>query len=124
MLTAGEALEMAQSAAFLEKEIECLRVLGVIQARSQRFDEAETTLRRSVELAIAQNHPYLQGQALYELGRLYLSWSQMDHSGADEWRSKALATLSEAVSLFESLGAAHDLKLATEVKGQIELRDL
>ena len=124
LLTAGEALEMAQSAAFLEKEIECLRVLGVIQARSQRFDEAETTLRRSVELAIAQNHPYLQGQALYELGRLYLSWSQMDHSGADEWRSKALATLSEAVSLFESLGAAHDLKLATEVMSQIELRDV
>ncbi len=118
--SAEEALEMARSAGLLEREIECLRVLGVVQTRSKKFDEAELSLRQSVELAIDQNHPYLQGQALYELGRLYLTLSQMDEPAANEWQAKARASQSEAANLFQSLGAAHDLQLTEEIISQID----
>jgi tetratricopeptide (TPR) repeat protein len=112
--TAENALELAQSAKLLEREIECLRALGIIQTRRGRFDEAERSLSRSVELAIAQNHPYLQGRALYELGRSYLARSRTDAPAAEEQRVEARSRLNEAASLFESLGAAHDLELARD----------
>ena len=49
---------------------------------------------------------------MYELGCLYQRVVQKNDPASEEWRSKAVANLDEAVSLFETLGAAHDLQLA------------
>jgi class 3 adenylate cyclase/tetratricopeptide (TPR) repeat protein len=118
--TINEALDMARSAGLLEREIECLRVLGVVQTRNKIFDEAEVSLRRSAELTITQNHPYLQGQALYELGRLYLQVYRENKSDSVAWRAKALENLGEAANVFDTLGATYDLALVRETTNQVQ----
>jgi class 3 adenylate cyclase/tetratricopeptide (TPR) repeat protein len=112
--TATQALEIARSAGLQEKEIECLRVLGTLHTHQGQFDQAEPLLRRSQELAVAQNDPYLQGQALFELGRLYRQQSAAHPVEAEAWQTKAAAALRQAAALFQALGAAHDLNLARQ----------
>jgi tetratricopeptide (TPR) repeat protein len=118
--TAKRALDMAQADGQTAKEIDCLRVLGVLQARAGESSEAEILLDQAIELSLAQSDPYRQAQALLELGRMYQSLAQTDHSAPDKWRAKALATLTEAAEQFEALGAAHDLDLAQAALNQIQ----
>ena len=118
--TVTEALEMARASGLLEREIECLRVLGILQTRSGSFEEAEISLRCSVDLAKEQNNPYLQGQALYELGRLYQQVYRHNNSHPEIWSSKALRNLGEATSIFETLGATYDLKLVRDTTNQVQ----
>ena len=118
--TAKQALDMAQAAGQTEKEVDCLRVLGVLRARAGETSEAEILFGRAIELSLAQNDPYRQGQALLELGRMYQSLAQTDHSVPEKWRAKALSTLSEAAGQFERLGAAYDLRQAQFALNQVQ----
>lgn len=118
---AQEALEMAQAAGLMEKQADCLRVLGLLDSRVQQYDEAETALLTSVDLSKKQNDPYRQGQALSILGQMYQARAQSDPSAAPSWRAKAVTALSRAIQIFEALGAVHDLKLAQTVLGHTEL---
>jgi hypothetical protein len=94
--------------------------LGVLRARAGETSEAEILFGRAIELSLAQNDPYRQGQALLELGRMYQSLAQTDHSVPEKWRAKALSTLSEAAGQFERLGAAYDLRQAQFALNQVQ----
>ena len=91
-----EALDMARSAGLLKREIECHRVMGVLKTRSGSFSEAEESLQQSLELAKKQSIPYLQGQALYSLGQLYLKLCHERDSAFEEWQSKAMTRLNSS----------------------------
>lgn len=108
---AEQALEMARSVGLVEKEIDCLRGLGALRARAGQHTEAENLLLASVNLAIKQNDPYRRGLALFELGRLYRQMAQTNRAEQSKWQTKAQATLKSAARLFETLGAAYDLRL-------------
>jgi tetratricopeptide (TPR) repeat protein len=117
---AQQALQMAQGAGLMEQQVDCLRALGVLRARSDLYAEAEKDLLTALDLAKKQNDPYRQGQALLELGCLYQSLAQTDHSAPVKWRAKALSTLTGAAEQFERLGAAYDLRQAQLALNQIQ----
>lgn len=116
LLTAIEiaetALERAQAAGLMEKHADCLRVMGVVNTRLDRYDEAERALLSSVDFSEKQNAPYRRGQALLTLGQMYQLRSQLDSSSKRPWRTHAVSAFSRAAQLFEKLGATHDLDLA------------
>jgi predicted ATPase/class 3 adenylate cyclase len=122
--SAQEALAIAQATEFTEAEVECRRVLGVLHARAGDYLEAEVLLRESVDLCIQLDTPYSQGLALSELGRLYAHLAGNGSSSQAEWHVKALTSYSEAVKIFQSLGAAHDLKMAQSALSQLPIAPL
>jgi tetratricopeptide (TPR) repeat protein len=117
---AQEALEVARTAGFVEGEVDCLRVGGMIQFRTDRCEQAETMLQNSIELAQEQNDPYRQGLALIELGRIYQAQANSDQPGRLGWRAKAVVVLNQAGELFNSLGAAYQLHQAQTALGQLQ----
>jgi predicted ATPase/class 3 adenylate cyclase len=118
--TAEQGLQMARTAGLTEMEADCHRVLGVLRAQAGDHLEAEALLREAVDLYLQLNAPYGQGQALFELGRLYQSLARIDEAAQAEWRARALAVLNEAIDEFEHLEAAFDLKMAQEVLQQLQ----
>jgi tetratricopeptide (TPR) repeat protein len=109
---AEETLQIAQATGPLDEEANCYRVLGVLHARAGRYDTAETLLVQSIDLSIQLNNPYLQALALLELGRVYQALAEFADPSDSQWPARATDSLTQAVELFESLGAMHDLKLA------------
>jgi ATP/maltotriose-dependent transcriptional regulator MalT len=117
---AQEALEMARTAGFMEGEIDCLRVVGILQFRAGRYDRARAMLQNSSELAQKQNDPYRQGLALLELGWIYQAQAQNDQPGRLGWQAKAVVAFNQAGELFNSLGAAYQLHLAQTALDQLQ----
>jgi tetratricopeptide (TPR) repeat protein len=109
---AEEALQIAQATGPLDEEANCYRVLGILYARAGRYDTAETLLLQSIDLSVQLNNPYLQGLALLELGRVYQALADQVPASESQWSAKARDSLAQAIELFESLGAMHDLQLA------------
>lgn len=114
---AQQALQMARAASLSELESECLRVLGIIRMRANDYQVAEALFYKSIAVCRQRNDSYRQGLALLELGGLYEQLSMLGR--AEQANQHALDTYSEAVKLFESLGASYDLSLAQTALGRL-----
>ena len=112
LASAGQALEIARAAGYADGEIDSLRVLGDLHGRTDQVVQAEAFLGNSLKLAVAGNDPYRQGLALLESGRLYMTLAGHDQTKQPAWQAKAAVALHQAIEIFESLGAAYDLRLA------------
>lgn len=110
---AGEGLEMARAAGLVEGEIDCLQAMGELNTRLEQAGPAEKALTAAASLAADRNDPYRQGRALLALARLY-------QTPARENRAAAIDALSQAVSLFEKLGAADDLQQAQQALNRLQ----
>lgn len=114
-------LEMARATGLSEQETECLRVLGRLYTNTGQYLEAQSVLRTSIDLCRQRNDPYQQGLALFEIGCLYERLAIADLNSRDEWQSLALAAYHGAAALFESLGAAYDLRLTQEALDRLPI---
>lgn len=83
------------------------RVLGQAYRALQRHQEAEVCLVDSLEILEKQNTPYEQGLTLVEMARLYRDENE---------RQKAVVFCNRAITIFEELGARHDLVVAQKLK--------
>ncbi|MBU0703131.1 MAG: tetratricopeptide repeat protein [Chloroflexi bacterium] len=110
--TAEQALQTAKEAGLSEEQIFCLRALGVLRTRAERWEEAEAPLREALALCLEQSDPYQEGLTLLELGRLYHSRAQTGEPVEADWQPRAMAALREAAERFKALGAAYDLQMA------------
>ena len=120
---ASEALDMARQAGFVEGEVDCLRVLGVLKAKAGDHQKAQVRIQDSAQLAQQYNDPYRQGLALLELGRAYQALAQTDQPSRLGWRTKAVVTLNQAIEKFNALGAAYQLQLAQTALSQLQISD-
>ena len=79
-----------------------LRVSGQIGVTRESWEEAEGTLRESLEILREQGNQYQMAETLYQLGRLYRAEADAgDRAGA----AKAEFVLAKAREIFEGLGA-------------------
>lgn len=107
------ALDIAVAQRIQLVEGSARRVLGQLYRCRGEWASAETFLEESLKLSEEQGQRYEIGQALFELGLLYL-----DRAGAekdDETQMKAIAALDRAVVIFEELGARWDLARAQKL---------
>jgi adenylate cyclase len=117
--SARQALHLAHDGGFLDLQADCLRVLGVLLARTGNWLEAETHFRESIERCLQQNDPYRRGLALYELGRMYQRLAHAGDLSGSEWQAKGLQAVEEAAEQFERLGATSDLQAARATLSQV-----
>ncbi len=115
-LSANQALLVSQRGSISEKQVDALRVLGTINAKIEEFEQAETFLYNSIELAQQLNDRFSEAKARYELGLLFGSWSEQNPSQQNQHREQALRSLDAAIRIFEALGAKHDLQLAKNAR--------
>ncbi len=83
------------------------RVLGQAYRALQQHHEAETCLVGSLDILEKQNTPYEQGLTLVEMARLYRDKNE---------RQKAVSFCDRAITIFEELGAGHDLVVAQKLR--------
>ena len=107
---------MAREVGAREKEIDALRVLGVLKRRFRQEHEAISLLQLSMRLSQEKNDPYRQGLALLELGRTYLEVADSD----EDKQAEAWNHLTLAAEKFSDLNAAYDLRLTQSMLDQIE----
>ncbi len=119
---AWQALDLARQSGLRDMEADCLRVLGVLRARTGEWLEAETHFHESIEVCLQQKDPYRQGLALLEMGRLFQQLARAGDLAGTGWQARALEILQEASALFQRLGAAYDLRAADALLVQIERR--
>jgi tetratricopeptide (TPR) repeat protein len=112
---AERAVELSRQRHQTEEEVNCLRILGVIRGREGQYLEAESLLRESMDLCLQTNMPYELGLALVSIGRLYAEISQRRQSNREQWLSRAIDMVQEAVEQFDSLGAARELARAEKM---------
>ncbi len=86
------------------------RVLGQAYRALQQRQKAEAYLVSSLDILEKQNTPYEQGLTLAELARLYRDENE---------RQKAAACCDRAITIFEALGAGHDLVVTQKLKESI-----
>jgi len=94
----AEALQRAEAgpSSLLVGEIELRQ--GALLERTRRFDEAEATLRRALDVAIRGGDLYLQANAMGNLGVLFTDTYRLD---------EAIYWLQRAYELFSRLGATN-----------------
>jgi tetratricopeptide (TPR) repeat protein len=114
-----QALELARAAGLWEEEADCLRALGILHTQAGTHAEAEQCLQASVDLSQRQGDSYRQGQALLELGRLYLCLPENGTPASPVNQQQARVALRDAADKFASLGAAFDLEQAQAALSQI-----
>jgi predicted ATPase/class 3 adenylate cyclase len=110
--SAEQALLISQRGGISEKQVDALRVLGTIAAKNNEYEQAETFLYNSIELAQQLNDRYSEAKARHELGLLYWSWSEQHPSLQRQHLEQAVGSLEAAIQIFEALGAKHDLQQA------------
>jgi tetratricopeptide (TPR) repeat protein len=113
------ALELARTAGLWEEEADCLRALGILHTEAGAPAEAERCLRASADLSQRYCDIYRQGQALLELGRLYLRLPESGAAAPGQNYPRARAALRDAAGKFASLGAAFDLKQTQAALNQL-----
>lgn len=119
LVSADQALEVARAAGYADGEIDSLRVLGQLYGQIDQVAQAESFLDASLRLATAGNDPYRRGLALLESGRLYVTLAGRNRTKQPAWQAKAAVALHQAIEIFESLGAAYDLRLARTALGRL-----
>jgi predicted ATPase/class 3 adenylate cyclase len=115
-ISAEQALSISQRGGISEKQVDALRVLGTISAKIEEFEQAETSLYNSIELAQQLNDRFSEAKARYELGQLFWSWSERDPSQKNQHLEQAEKSLEAAIRVFEALGAKHNLQLAKNTR--------
>ena len=111
-ISAEQALLIAKRGDMPEKQVEALKILGIIQVKTGEFREAEASLSNSIELAQQLNDRFCEAKARYELGVLFWNWGQQDQAQQSQHMQRAEMSLDAAVHIFEALGAKHDLQRA------------
>ena len=106
------ANQIADQSGFAWERIEAQRILGMIYTSLGRFEQADSALHESFELAQSQDDRYQLAQVLLELGHMYLAWGESHPSDGDAKLKLAQDLVSRAVELFEALGARFDLHRA------------
>jgi predicted ATPase/class 3 adenylate cyclase len=113
---AEQSLVISQRGSIAEKQVDALRILGAICAKTNDFGESEKFLQNSIELAQQLNDRFTEAKALYEMGLLFWSWSERDASQQRRHLEKAQISLDAAIRIFEALGAKYDLKQANNAR--------
>jgi predicted ATPase/class 3 adenylate cyclase/Tfp pilus assembly protein PilF len=115
--SAEHALMLAKQGDMTGKQVEMLRILGTIRAELKDWDQAETYLTHSRQLAQQLSDRFSEAKARYELGLLY--WTFAENSQTHEQsihQKQAESSIDEAIKIFENLGAKHDLLLARHAR--------
>lgn len=107
------ALTDARATGMQVIEARALRLVGRVAMARERGEEAEAPLRESVALAHRVGAQYEKGQALLNLAELYAS--RPEEKGARRRRELALR---RAITIFERLGASHDLARARVIEAR------
>ncbi len=121
--SAERALETARQGEMLDKQVDLLRVLGILHTRLGMFEQAETFLRSSIELAQKASDRFSEAKAQYELGLLYQRWSSEAAELQAQYMEQAEILLEAAIRIFETLGAYHDLQLAKNARAVFPSHD-
>lgn len=95
MFKQARDLAEAEGAPMLVAEIEVRR--GALLGKTQRFEEADATLRHVLDVATRGEDPYLQAQAMGNLGLLFLDRFRLD---------EAIYWFQRAYDVFIGLGAS------------------
>jgi predicted ATPase/class 3 adenylate cyclase/Tfp pilus assembly protein PilF len=106
---AEQALSISQRGSISEKVVDALRVLGTISAKTGEFEQSETYLYHSIELAQQLNDRFSEAKARYEMGQLFWLWSAKNASQQKLHLEQATRSMDAAIRIFEALGAQHDL---------------
>jgi predicted ATPase/class 3 adenylate cyclase len=115
-ISAEKALLISQHGGIPDKQMDALRVLGAISAKLDQFEQSESYLYHSIELAQRLNDRFSEAKARFELGELFSRWSERDLSQQRQHLEQATRSLDAAIGIFEMLGAKHDLQLAKNAR--------
>ena len=113
------ALSLAKDGGMSDKHVEALRVLGAIHTKMGLFEQAETFLNSSRELAQQLSDRFSEAKAFYELGLLFMSWREPNPARNIQNLKQAEGSLDEAIRIFEALGAKHYLQQAKNTRDQL-----
>ena len=116
---AHKGCDIAERGGFSAEKVEALRVLGVIYTAMEMYEKAEENFASAVERARGQGDQYSQAQALFDLSKMRFARSSLDPASKEGGAAQALSELSEAINIFETLGAKYDLRLAQLMRNQI-----
>jgi predicted ATPase/class 3 adenylate cyclase len=114
--SAEQALLISQHGGISEKQVDAFRVLGTILAKTNTFEQAETYLYNSIDLAQQLNDRFSEAKARYELALLYWNWSERDPAQKRQHLEQAGRSLDAAIRVFEALGAMHNLQEAKNAR--------
>jgi predicted ATPase/class 3 adenylate cyclase len=115
-ISAEQALLISQRGGISEKQVDALRVLGTIATKTDAFEQAETYLYNSIDLAQQLNDRFSEAKARYELGLLYWNWGERDPAQKGQHLEQAGRSLDAAIRVFETLGAKHNLQQAKNAR--------
>lgn len=116
---AREGLALATDAGLVEQETECMRALGELYTLQGDFASAEAMLGSAVERCKRRSDSYQLGLALCEFGVLCLRRAAAEPGRSEQRRAQAHFALAEAAQHFRAVGAAHDLRRATQLLSQV-----
>ena len=123
--TAQKAHQMAREGGFVDEEIDCQRIVGLLLARGGKFNQAMPSLQSSLELSLRQRDPYRQGLALLELSQAWLNKAETEEENGEPTREKAENYCREAIRIFKTLGSNPNLsKAETTLQLCIQSRQL
>ena len=114
--SADQALALARDGGISDKQMEALKVLGIIHGKKGLYQQAETYLNSSKDLALQLSDRFNEAKASYELGVMFLSWSESDQARQAQKTKQAEGALDKAIGIFEALGAKHDLQQAKNTR--------
>jgi len=109
--SAERALTVARAGELPEKEVEALRILGILDVKIGRFEQAQISLIDSLELAKELNDRFSEARTNYEQGLLFWNWSKSGTPSQLDHLNRAETSFKTAIRIFETLGAKHDLQL-------------
>ncbi len=115
-ISAEKALLVTQRGGISEKQMDALRTLGSISTKIDQFEQAETFLYNSIELAQRLNDRFSEAKARFELSELFMRWGERDSSQQRQQLEQASRSLDAAIRIFETLGAKHDLQIAKNAR--------
>ncbi len=115
-ISADQALSISRRGDMPEKQVDALRILGIVMVKTGEFEQAETTLASSIELAQQLNDRFCEAKAHFEQGVLFWNWSQKDLDKQNQHLERAEKSLDLAIQIFETLGAKQELKRAKNMR--------
>ena len=121
--SAEKALSVSESGGIKDQQIDAFRVLGILNVTIGNFEDAETFLYNSNELAQQLSDRFSEAKARYELGVLFLKLCENDSSNKLKYTQQAKISLDSAIEIFEALGAIPDLDRAKSARNLIPVID-
>ena len=95
------------------------RTLGIVYRELERYEDAETHLRKSLEVFDQQGNLYESGLTLIELGLLFAA--QVGHvPNGDAVRVQGTVYCDQAILNFEKIGAVKHLMRAQEIRRSLQ----